>query len=96
PNFTTPSSPSPAASSAGDASRRPTHDRVTSSERRLGDTHRTEDIWPSLRLDYLTSEAFPEDDPDHGWATGKAVTEDGLHDNPWEPVRAENSADFNY
>lgn len=31
PNSTTPSSPSPAASSAGDASRNTTHDRVTSS-----------------------------------------------------------------
>lgn len=70
-------------------------DVVGDDTHRLG-AHREEETWPSLRLDYLTTKDFSVGDPDHGWSNGLPIEPDALLTNPWEPVVAANTPDFNY
>ncbi|MER8098488.1 hypothetical protein ABT002_34985, partial [Streptomyces goshikiensis] len=65
PNSTTPSSPSPAASSAGDASTSPTHDRVTSST----------DISPTYAKQILELQAAGATEEDLHPLVAEAITE---------------------
>ncbi|MBT2383467.1 hypothetical protein [Streptomyces sp. ISL-11] len=58
--------------------------------------HHEDEIWPSLRLDYLTAKEFSVGDPDHGWSNGLPIGDDALLTNPWEPVVAANTPDFDY
>ncbi|WP_441248090.1 hypothetical protein [Kitasatospora sp. McL0602] len=68
---------------------------VTDPGERHGE-HLAEEVWPSLRLDYITTDEFPVDDPDFGWSNGRPVDDGARFDNPWEPVVAANTPDFNY
>lgn len=58
--------------------------------------HLDGEVWPSLRLDYITARGFPPDHPDFGWSNGVPITESGLLGNPWEPIVAANTPDFDY
>lgn len=58
--------------------------------------HRSEDLWPSLHLEYIRSEPVGRHDPDYGWFTGMPVDDGARQLNPWPPVKAVNHPDFDY
>jgi hypothetical protein len=58
--------------------------------------HETEDVWPSLHLEYISTRDTPSDDPDFGWFNGIPVDPCARYHNPWPPRQATNSPEFNY